>query len=202
MHKSIGSDEEDNDEESKIVSRTEHEKQIGAIMTVNPKAVDDILSREMQQLSFMTRSEINEEVHGVRCLSPEESEELRDKSIERLLQELKSLEAQGKAKAYAQASSIPHSYIHTIKFQLKFLRAELYEPKKAAVRMAQFLDIMLEFFGPFALERPLQFADLKKQDIEVLRGGDVQPLPFRDRSGRRVVVTVNQFTMQYPFHAR
>jgi hypothetical protein len=67
---------------------------------------------------------------------------------------------------------------------------------------------------------------LNKQDLEVLRGGDMQPLPFRDRSkswswwnvccgwnrgwalshflsfgisagGRRVIVIVNQFYLQY-----
>lgn len=169
---------------------------------MNPATVDDILSKELQQLSFVTRTEINEEVHGVRCLSPEESPKLLRESLQHIQEELSSLREQGTAKAYDQALQHTQSYIHEIDIRLRFLRAELYDPKKAAERMALFLDVLLEFYGPIVLERPLQITDLTKQDMEVLRGGDLQPLPFRDRSGRRVVASVNQFTMQYPFEAR
>ena len=173
----------DSEMKDATLSRTEHEAQIAATMTRNnPEAVDDILSREMQQLSFVTRSEINEEVHGVRCLAPEETPELLATSMERLMEELDKLKEQGKAQAYKDACEIENSYIHTAKFRLRFLRAELFDPKKAAARMATFLDFYVEFFGAFVLERPLQMSDLNRQDLEVLRCGDTQPLPFRDRS--------------------
>jgi hypothetical protein len=165
------------------LSRSDHEEEIAALIVKRtPEALDDILSRELQQLSFVTRSEINEEVHGVRCLAPEETPELWRESLERLKSELEQLKSSGIARAYAQACDIPDSYIHKSKFQLKFLRAELFNSKKAAVRITTFLELYMEFFGPFILERPLQLSDLNKQDLEVLRGGDMQPLPFRDRS--------------------
>ncbi|KAG7373366.1 hypothetical protein IV203_034090 [Nitzschia inconspicua] len=169
---------------------------------MNPETVDDILSKELQQLSFVTRTEINEEVHGVLCLSPEETPELLQESLQQLHQELSVLRQSGKACAYEQACQHAHSYVHASDFRLRFLRAELHDPIKAAVRMSLFLDLLLEFFGSNVLERPLRITDLTKQEMDILREGDLQPLPFRDRSGRRVIVTVNQFTMQYPIDAR
>lgn len=170
---------------------------------MNPETVDDMLSKELQQLSFATRSEINEEVHGVRCLAPEETPALLQESLQRLQEELSLLQRQNKAPAYDQTlCRYPHSYIHQVDFKLRFLRAELFDCSKAAVRMSLFLDLLLEFFGQISLERPIQLTDLSKTDMDVLRGGDIQPLPFRDRSGRRLVTTVNQFCLQYPFESR
>lgn len=51
----------------------------------DPDLVDDILSRHLLNLSFQQRTEIQEEMHGVKCLAPEETPLLLEESL-RLLQ--------------------------------------------------------------------------------------------------------------------
>jgi hypothetical protein len=52
------------------------------------------------------------------------------------------------------------------------------------------------------LQRPMQLSDLGKDGLDCLRCGDYQPLPFRDRSGRRIIAFVNNFGLQFTIEAR
>lgn len=50
-------------------------------------------------------------------------------------------------------------FIHRRDFLAKFLRADRYDPKKAAKRLNGFLDVSLEYFGPEALIRPVRMSE-------------------------------------------
>lgn len=79
-------------------------------------------------------------------------------------------------------------------FGLRFLRCELFDAQKAAVRFAKYLNLIDEIFGPKVLYRsPLPIphsSDFTKEEMSVLKLGYYQLLPYRDRSGRRVQLSV------------
>jgi hypothetical protein len=180
----------------------------------DPKAVDDFLVQEFQGLSFQDRNAICEEIHGVRLLAPEETPELLQESLRQLEIELVALQSRSqeqstthyrqtsRTSAYDRACQIPTSYIHKNPFRLRFLRTEMMNPKKAAERIVTFLNNAVELFGEQILARPLQLYDLGKDGLDCLRSGDYQPLPFRDRSGRRIIAFVNKLGTGFPLEAR
>jgi len=79
-------------------------------------------------------------------------------------------------------------YVKSQNFQLAFLRCEFFDAKLAAIRMTKYLELVCDLFGEEALQRPLRVDDFQsKEEIDVLNAGHQQLLPFRDRSGRRVL---------------
>ena len=54
----------------------------------DPRDVDTLLSNELMRLSISDRNAIQEEIHGVRCLAPEETPELLQSSLCQLALEL------------------------------------------------------------------------------------------------------------------
>eukprot|EP00531_Pseudo-nitzschia_arenysensis_P018551 CAMPEP_0116123638 /NCGR_PEP_ID=MMETSP0329-20121206/4852_1 /TAXON_ID=697910 /ORGANISM="Pseudo-nitzschia arenysensis, Strain B593" /LENGTH=593 /DNA_ID=CAMNT_0003617561 /DNA_START=203 /DNA_END=1984 /DNA_ORIENTATION=+ len=93
-------------------------------------------------------------------------------------------------------SSTAPCYVKSENFQLAFLRCELFDAKKAAMRMTKYLELVSDLYGEEALRRPLRIDDFKsKEEIDVLNAGFQQLLPFRDRSGRRVLFVHGDFTL-------
>lgn len=165
------------------------------------KEVDELLSKELYQLTFDDRNAINEEIHGVRCLAPEETPELIRRSLVQLQEHLNAMTykpAYDKAQAYAcHPETAKTSYVNTLEFRLKFLRCELFDAAKAAVRLIKYLDLMVEMYGLFALQRKIQLTDFSKHEMQILRAGYFQMFPFRDRSGRRVLCIVGNMGNEY-----
>ena len=82
-------------------------------------------------------------------------------------------------------------------FRVRFLRAELFDVKKAAARYMKAIDFLVAYFGLVALQRPLYIKDLDKEDQKLLRKGFVQFMPSRDRFGRRIIVFLDAFGSGY-----
>jgi hypothetical protein len=155
------------------------------------KAIDGVLSKELKSLSIQQRTKVQEEVHGVTNLCPEENPVMIEKALTSLQQHLDDIPDK---RAYDQIS--PLSYLHTREWRLKFLRCELYDCKMAAERLVRFTDYMHEEYDLEVLERPLTLSDLEskceprgKEVMDCFKSGHSQLLPFRDRSGRRVFST-------------
>jgi len=160
-----------------------------------------MLSKEMLDLSFSDRNAISEEIHGVCCLAPRETPQLLSLGLVELQRELDAMAykpAYDKAQAYAQLPKYAKtSYVNTPEFRLKFLRCELFDARKAALRLTKFLELMVELYGLFALQRKVQLSDFSKNEMKILRAGYFQTLPFRDRSGRRIMCIVSTMGIQY-----
>jgi hypothetical protein len=171
---------------------------------VDPREVEDLLSRELQQLSFQKRSVIQEEIHGVRNQAIEETPERIQTALENLVYQLDHVIPPENKKAYLYCqNNIKSSYVMGSDFRLRFLRSELFDAPKAATRMVGFLDMLLEYYGTVALQRPIRLSDLGKDAMELLRAGQsLQMLPFRDRSGRRILTAVTDFGMHYDYDTR
>jgi len=163
--------------------------------------VDGMLSKELLQLSFDDRNAINEEIHGVRCMAPTETPELLGLALQGLQRELDAIPykpAYDRAQNYARLPQFAQtSYVNTNEFRLKFLRCELFDTRRAAVRLIKYLDLMVELYGMFAIQRKVTLKDFSKQEMQILRAGYKQLFPFRDRSGRRVMCIVGNMGIEF-----
>lgn len=158
---------------------------------IDPRVADALLSEELMKLSFKDRNSVSEEVHGVRSMAVEENVHVRQKGLASLQYELDLL-PQSEKVAYEKAQTLPVTYVNDSDFRLRFLRVDLYNARDAAKRMTSYLDMLLQLFGVEVLKRPLRTTDFKsKEEKSCLRGGLVQLLPYRDRSGRRVMVILS-----------
>ena len=148
-----------------------------------------MINQEMLKYNLSERNAIYEEVHGVGSLCPEENPLLIRNSLDRLDLELKVLPAVQK-ESYEMSQRLLKTYVNEVDFRLRFLRADLFDPRKAARRMALFLDTARDFFGDYALERPIRLSDFTKKELKCMNLGRIQMLPYRDRGGRRIVVGI------------
>lgn len=170
--------------------------------TLNPLKVDDLLKKEMMSMSATDRNAISEEMHGVRCLAPNESKEFLEKALRELDLELSRIPPNEK-RAFLQATSSSRNgaYVDTDEFRLRFLRCELFDAQKAARRLVNYLDF-IAYYLPFqtgleVLKRPIKLADFTEAERNLLRQGHMQLLPFRDRSGRRVLAVVASLGIRF-----
>lgn len=86
-------------------------------------------------------------------------------------------------------------HVLTDDYRLRFLRATLYDARRAAIRYCKWLDVLVEYYGDVALTRPLCCADVEANAGEGpcgLKEGVIQLLPGRDRSGRRVMAFMRE----------
>ena len=177
--------------------------------------MDDLLSKELLQLSFQDRNAIQDEIHGVQTLAPEETPDMIKAALDNLSIEISMISDSQKV-AYnrsqeisssstsstATSTSSSTSYINSPDFRLRFLRCDLFNAKKAALRIVNFVDLILEIFGDFALHRPIQMTDFNRDELQVFRIGLQQLLPYRDRSGRRIFACVGGFGLHTPLMTR
>lgn len=172
---------------------------------VDPESVDSMLAAEMFSLSFQDRNKISEEMHGVLCLTPEETPKLVQESLEKLEQEINLLPMEEKEtlmlcrKRFGWRGSDQKggSYTNDVDFRIRFLRCTLFDVPKAAKKIANYLDSVVVLFGESALQRPIKLSDFTEEELQIFRTGNLQLLPFRDRSGRRIVAGVDGLAIQY-----
>jgi hypothetical protein len=186
--------------------------------------VDAVLANELNRLSVHERNSIFEEIHGVHSLAPEETPERIQAALQQLEQALYPLiqerhrisvmQQNGQEQQFyeAFAAVITKSpFLTSTEVRLRYLRADLLDPKKAAVRMVDHFRLLFKYFGEYVLNRPLRFKDLKELDQEVLRQGVYQVLPSRDRASRLIlyhhgayrgkrVTNVQRLRVQLYFH--
>ena len=158
------------------------------IQAMVTRDADEMLSRELKNISFQERLLIQEEIHGVVNPCPPESPEMIQDALQSMQQHLNAIHDKP---IYDQLSA--SSYIHTEEFKLRFLRCECFDSKKAAERLVRFTQYYHDEFDIEVLERPLTLSDLEKKlgkkgkgVMKTLKTGYAQILPFRDRSGRLV----------------
>ena len=148
------------------------------------KDVDKILASALSQMTMQEREQVYEEIHGVDQVQ-EETPEFIQKELAAMNDHLAGIAYKP---AYDLAQQLNPTYVEDEKFRLMFLRAEYYDSRKAAARLAMFMEKKLEFFGKDVLARDIYLSDLDRDDMQALRSGYFQVLPNKDRSGRVVFV--------------
>ena len=174
--------------------RPDYPEKVDSMPTQTPAQYDGF-SKAQLNLSFNDRNAINEEIHGVSCMAPEESPKLIRAALNQLSLELEAIQEKNAfnmaQEMYRENGGVGQpGYINTDAFRLRFLRCELFDAKKAAARMAKYLDLVYDVHGSWALTRPCRLSDLSREEMSFLRGGDYQLLAYRDRSGRRILCIV------------
>jgi hypothetical protein len=186
---------------------------------INPKDVDVLLTKELQQLSFQDRTTIQEEIHGVTTICPPKTYLQQVEALHQLQKELDALIYNSKhhttsslssslssaqRDAYLEAISSTQSYVHQTAFRLRFLRCELYNIPSAAIRLIKYIHLTKDTFGKEAITRPqpLQYSMLPSNVQDVFQMGHIQTLPYRDRSGRTVIITVFIHALHIPYSIR
>jgi hypothetical protein len=145
------------------------------------------LADDLYRMSLAYRNAMNEEIHGLRSLAPEETPDMIDSKLQDFDDALNSLPY---TPSFDEALGLSSQFVQSSEFRLRFLRAELFDVKKAAVRFEQYLTIGKNYFGQIGLQRPICISDLNKQELEILKVGNLQLLNSRDKSGRRIVARV------------
>jgi hypothetical protein len=92
---------------------------------------------------------------------------------------------------YEEAMQMDASYVNNDRFVLKFLRADGWDPKRAAVRLVKHFKVKKEFFPPDLLCRDITQDDLDPKTMDLLYNGDaIRDLPLRDMAGRTITFMI------------
>ena len=149
--------------------------------------VDSVLADEFNKLSVHERSLTYEEVHGVNdCV--EETPILIQTSLRQIDEALLKITEKP---AYEIAEQENKMYVTDPKFRLMFLRADGFNPEKAATRLVGFLEGKLRYFGESLLTKRIQFSDLHDDVQACVKAGHMQVLPSRDQSDRPIFTYLN-----------
>jgi hypothetical protein len=141
-----------------------------------------MLAEEMNQLSVEEREKALEDVHGIARVV-DEPQEFIEACLALVEKELTTVSSKT---AYDLASSMSKEYTSSKSMRLMFLRAESFDPYKAASRMVRFFDEKCELFGADKLTKDITLDDLDPDDIAALERGMYQVLPKKDCAGRKV----------------
>jgi hypothetical protein len=196
-----------------------------------PQSIDELLNRELAQLSLQEKINFGDEIHGFLSRAPPETPDFLREKFDAMQQHLGKL-PNGSKLAYLEACRIQRQWLDasvavdvhvlTEEYRLRFLRADLHDPLKAAVRYCKWLDLLVEFYGEVSLTRPLYLSDLsgagespaksnggnRSDDdaagdaLRLLKEGFVHLLPSRDRSGRRIVALIGRMGTEFPMRTR
>ncbi len=164
---------------------------------------ENLLADELKKMSYDDRVEIEEELHGVGCRATAETPQLIDLSLAVFdgklnLRKLTDPECSHVLRNVVRCWPSPEAncsnrskcYLNDADVRLRFLRCERFDIDKAVQRFIDFLDFMSELFGDFVAKRPVSLSDFTREEETYLAQSRFQFLPFRDRSGRRVLAGV------------
>jgi hypothetical protein len=185
-------------DDSNAVQRQQQEEDIGR------NDGENMFSKAVLNLSFNDRNTFEEEMHGVSCMAIEETPELIEESLYQFDLELDLIEhkvAYNKAQEIVTSKEedpLTRSFILSKEVKLRFLRSELFDPSKSALRYTKYLDLLYEIYGECSLRRPIRLQDLNREELSFLKSGEYQLLPYRDRSGRRILVDVTNSKLRAP----
>jgi hypothetical protein len=110
----------------------------------------------MLSLSINERTKVQEVIHGVSSLCPEESPEMVEEALKNMQEQLDSI----KHKPISNRLS-PFSYLRTREWRLRFLRCELFDCQRASERLVRFTEYMEKEYDMEVLERPLRLSGLQ-----------------------------------------
>lgn len=159
-------------------------------LDVQPDAVDSMVAKEMSSLSMKDRDKVYSDVHGVSA-TVEETPDLVRHSLILMQEELNKLED---IPAYYMAKEMDPAYVQDENFRLMFLRADLFDAKKAAERLGLHFKSKLELFGKSMLTKTITQDHLDEETLKVLYGGRMATLEERDSAGRVAMVNFVQDT--------
>lgn len=157
--------------------------------------MDKMIANEFDKLSLQQRNELYEEIHGVFTMAIEESPELIEESLKKFQKELDEIDTKSKRSydiiAKQEENGFSRNMIQGKEFRLRFLRTEFFDVPKAVKRMLGYINILHKIWGEVALkgfDGTMGWFLANDSEQADFRMGLLQLLPFRDRSGRKILV--------------
>ena len=147
----------------------------------------NFLQGEFDNLTQEEQDRVHRDLYGIEEVSVEVDDPIvMQEILEELEKELLSISDHKKG-AYLEALvRCPKCF--SCDMLLKFLRADGYNPKKAARRITQHWEMRVELWGPHrAFKERLTLEDLGEGDLLALRAGGLRLLKGRDRAGRAII---------------
>jgi hypothetical protein len=166
-----------------------------------------LLAQELHKLSFQDREKAFSDVHGVSDVVEETPDFVAERlaglesALASIDSEPASMDNKNKS-VYNFAKEQDESYVKALDFQLKFLRADNFNPAKAAARMIKYLEAKQKLFGPDKVTHNITLDDFSDEDVQVARSGLGSLLPLRDRAGRLVLCWMTQLRGEFSFLSR
>jgi hypothetical protein len=158
---------------------------------------DGLLAKEMNAMTVKERELVYEEVHGVSDIM-EETPELIATSLQKMRKELEKAPKYNK-KALDRALFLKPAIQSDEKFHLMFLRAERFEPFKAALKMCRYFEHKLNLFGDEKLVQRIALEDLGEKEKSLIYSGAAQFLLSNDSSGRAIFfLKISQYDTSDP----
>mmetsp|Transcript_2901 Transcript_2901/g.6435 ORF Transcript_2901/g.6435 Transcript_2901/m.6435 type:complete len:599 (+) Transcript_2901:346-2142(+) len=162
----------------KLIPESEHEV----------AKAEQVLADEMANMSITERDKIMFEMHGISTETFDETPEKVEEALKHLEEHIRKIPADSR-EAYEQAKYISPEYVNDRAFRIMFLRSELFDSEKAALKMIKHFTIKRELFGDGEiLCRDIRQSDLNEQERKTLESGFLQVLPDRDAAGRAVII--------------
>ena len=165
--------------------------------TYNPtEATDKFLSAELKRLTIHEREKATEDIHGISAVIEETPEFVKEKidsfdeEVMKLRRRHARISTSNFTTAYEKALFLnPQLVSQDVDFKLMFLRGDSFDVEKAANRYMLHFTTKLQLFGwnKFA-KQSITLDDLNEEEHEILARGGIQPLPLKDRAGRRVML--------------
>jgi hypothetical protein len=165
---------------------------VSAVMdesTTSAWSAEKVIAEELGKLTLHEREKAYEDVHGI-SIPVVETPELVEAYLRGMELELSQIPNKP---AFDLAMLLSEPFVTDRKFRLGFLRAESFDVRKAAVRMARYFETKLELFGKEKLVRTIILEDLDIATQEAVTRGSLTILPTKDTLGRAVLVTVPAF---------
>lgn len=164
---------------------------------LNPVHIDRLMAKEIDSLSLRDRNAIYEEIHGVSTCAIEETPELLETSLWEFQTELDKIDSDKRSAYDYIANQEPENASKRIvqgkEFRLRFLRRTFFDVPQAADRFVRFFQLLQRIYGRESLPKFDGTMEYYLDDSDAMAGfrcGYLQLLPFRDRSGRKILVFV------------
>ena len=163
----------------------------------NPtETTDRLLNDELKRLTIHEREKVTEDIHGIGAVIEETPEFVQlkieefDHEVLRLRKRHARLSTSNYTMAYEKALFLnPRLVEDDVDFKLMFLRGDCFDAEKSANRYMMYFDTKLELFGWDKLtKQPITQNDLTEEERRILSRGGIQPLPIKDRAGRRIML--------------
>lgn len=141
---------------------------------------DELLAKEMNELSVTERERVLEEVHGVAEVM-QETPVFVSQKLAKLDQEVSNIR---KRTAYDRALFLSTRHVRDPKLRLMFLRAEYFDARKAAKRMVLYFESKQVLWGDTKLVKTITLDDFDEEDMRSLEARSIQNPVVKDEAGR------------------
>jgi hypothetical protein len=149
---------------------------------------DKLLAKELSELSVNQRAFVLEDIHGV-ADTITETPSFLSQSLAKLEKEIKKLRKQS---VFERALFLAPRHVKDEKLRLMFLRAEYFDPVKAAQRMIRYFEQKREIWGASKLGKTITLDDFDEHDMSCLKVGKYQNPGAKDRAGRPICFLIQR----------